>query len=302
MARRRSTIGDGSLDLLLDTICNTFGGIILIALMVVIMLTESSKSSSQTPASDQSKVEMIKNENVRQELVRKLAQLQKANKQFDESFDFDTEELKKIAHRIEVSRSQTTEKTIENSDLIGEQNRVQTDINDVVLQDATRKEELEKLKQAHERLKSKLAKTTEDAASEVTIRSVKTSFSDSRGFILKDGKLYGPIFNGSRTRTTHNKSDFNFIEEDGQIRVEVKPDAGEVVPDEFSSNAGIEKKFLEISPEQFEIRIFVFQDSFGRYAQVKKAIVKQGLKTQLHFSRPDDKIHLVSETGGRGSQ
>jgi len=41
MARRRSDIGSDSLDLLLDTICNVFGGIILMAILVVLQTQTS---------------------------------------------------------------------------------------------------------------------------------------------------------------------------------------------------------------------------------------------------------------------
>jgi hypothetical protein len=42
MGRRRS-LGQDSLELLLDTICNTFGGVLFIAMMVVLLLQQTSK-------------------------------------------------------------------------------------------------------------------------------------------------------------------------------------------------------------------------------------------------------------------
>ena len=49
MARRRSDIGADSLDLLLDTICNVFGGIILMAILVVLQ-TQASAGRIPEPA------------------------------------------------------------------------------------------------------------------------------------------------------------------------------------------------------------------------------------------------------------
>ena len=49
MARRRSDIGADSLDLLLDTICNVFGGIILMAILVVLQ-TQTSAGRIPEPA------------------------------------------------------------------------------------------------------------------------------------------------------------------------------------------------------------------------------------------------------------
>ena len=51
MARRRSDIGADSLDLLLDTICNVFGGIILMAILVVLQ-TQTSAGRIPAPATE----------------------------------------------------------------------------------------------------------------------------------------------------------------------------------------------------------------------------------------------------------
>jgi ElaB/YqjD/DUF883 family membrane-anchored ribosome-binding protein len=51
MVRRRSDIGTDSLDLLLDTICNVFGGIILMAILVVLQ-TQTSAGRIPEPATE----------------------------------------------------------------------------------------------------------------------------------------------------------------------------------------------------------------------------------------------------------
>lgn len=48
--KRRALIPADSLDLLLDTMCNTFGGIILIALLVA-LLSRTGGPSAEAPAS-----------------------------------------------------------------------------------------------------------------------------------------------------------------------------------------------------------------------------------------------------------
>ena len=52
MARRRSDIGADSLDLLLDTICNVFGGIILMAILVVLQTQTSAGRIPEPKAQD----------------------------------------------------------------------------------------------------------------------------------------------------------------------------------------------------------------------------------------------------------
>ena len=100
MARKKSNVNAGSLDLLLDTICNTFGGILLIALLVVIMLTETSKSTSESETKEQSAVELVKNENMRQELTQKLESLILANAQFNENFEVEIGQIRGILNEL----------------------------------------------------------------------------------------------------------------------------------------------------------------------------------------------------------
>ena len=45
MSRKAAPVGD-SLDLLLDTICNTFGGILFIAMLVVILTSQISRDAA----------------------------------------------------------------------------------------------------------------------------------------------------------------------------------------------------------------------------------------------------------------
>lgn len=49
MRRRRRTTSADSLELLLDTICNTFGGVLFIAILVVILLRMTGESEEETP-------------------------------------------------------------------------------------------------------------------------------------------------------------------------------------------------------------------------------------------------------------
>lgn len=49
MARRRNA-GDSSLELLLDTICNTFGGVLFLAMLVSLMLTQTRRKTDASPS------------------------------------------------------------------------------------------------------------------------------------------------------------------------------------------------------------------------------------------------------------
>ncbi len=55
---QRNSSDDGSLDLLLDTICNTFGGVLFISLLVVILLNMSSNEAASTPPEEATQAEL----------------------------------------------------------------------------------------------------------------------------------------------------------------------------------------------------------------------------------------------------
>lgn len=50
MSRRRQDGGEGSLELLLDTICNTFGGVLFLAMLVSLLLSQSRRRSDAEDA------------------------------------------------------------------------------------------------------------------------------------------------------------------------------------------------------------------------------------------------------------
>ncbi len=77
MARRRSLMSDtSSLELLLDTICNTFGGIVFVSLLVVILVNMSSRETADTPPEPVTQAEMLKKQTELESLRQDLKELQ----------------------------------------------------------------------------------------------------------------------------------------------------------------------------------------------------------------------------------
>ena len=74
--RRRSRPPKDSLDLLLDTMCNAFGGIVLIAILVAILIEKPGDESSKSPASGKESLEKLRKLRELQELEEDLQDLQ----------------------------------------------------------------------------------------------------------------------------------------------------------------------------------------------------------------------------------
>src|SRR5690606_37642283 len=75
---RSSSATDDSLDLLLDTICNTFGGVLFISMLVVILLNMSSESISVEVVPEVSHQQMLDAQTALVETTTELERLRRA--------------------------------------------------------------------------------------------------------------------------------------------------------------------------------------------------------------------------------
>ncbi|MGH7138338.1 MAG: hypothetical protein ACREHD_21520, partial [Pirellulales bacterium] len=84
MARRRQYNGTArrgtasSLDLLLDTICNTFGGVVFIAILVTLLLQMTGGPQIEAPPDAAQHEELVALENERDEVEARLKSLREA--------------------------------------------------------------------------------------------------------------------------------------------------------------------------------------------------------------------------------
>lgn len=116
MARRASTFSSDSLELLLDTICNVFGGIILMAILVV-LLTQTTAGRLPEPEPEDVdrafQVQRLRFE--RQKLQRRLADLEAHRRQIGETFHDTTSEA---GERLADARGRFQEAVQEASDRV----------------------------------------------------------------------------------------------------------------------------------------------------------------------------------------
>ena len=79
MARRRNSQPD-SLDLLLDTMCNTFGGIVMIALLMALVVREEKRATTTTAPVEQA-LAQLNSKRLEEQIAAALAQLQQMKAQ-----------------------------------------------------------------------------------------------------------------------------------------------------------------------------------------------------------------------------
>jgi len=164
MSRRvRRVESDSSLELLLDTICNTFGGILFIALLVSILMSQRSAEVLTKPVDQSAQAAMN----------RFTAELETVQQELDEARK-SSELLEQLSTRISdpeikrlLSRKEDLEKSLERiermvSEELVDVSQEQKKVNETTNEIAAAQNMLEGAKRELDELKKRLGKAIED--------------------------------------------------------------------------------------------------------------------------------------------
>ena len=233
MSRRRYQRQD-SLELLLDTICNTFGGVLFIAILVVLLLQQSGgiPKNDSTPA-QVSPVELQLLANRMESVAADLTRLRNnRDSQLAVVKDFAPETIREqIVRRHEVTAKQENlqvaiDKLLADAAVLAGRVEQLDATNDSARTDLERA--LERLKQAQLKLDSERQARVQEVRMPV-IRSVAGK--QEIGLVVRYGRVYvwhryGPGYQ----RLGLNTDDFVILtEEDGGLATRPKPTGGVVL-------------------------------------------------------------------------
>lgn len=295
MQRRSANQNSGSLDLLLDTICNTFGGILLIALLVIILLNTTSKTSADLPASRVTEKEMLETAIEQDQLLTEIARLQKALKEVDATQSrLLPSELIATAKDLKTLQNAKTQLLVEKSQKVDENAKAQAKINSVNRQNAQVTQDLEEAKNSYAALEKQIQIEIDQRSRTAVIPKVEQSSKDAKTFFLANGRVYGPVF----TDQVYNSNDFMDVVSGGQKYIQPNPNGGVVIAKKNPDLAKIKSKFNGISSQQFDIKLFVYPDSFDRYEVIRDVMASLSLKCDLIPLTASDKVGFTP--GGEG--
>lgn len=299
---RANNTSDESLDLLLDTICNTFGGVLFISMLVVILLNMSSESTTTLIVPEQSRQEML---NARASLVESSAELERLRRAASErqsiTQKFANPEV--AVQLAELQQMTSLNQSIRQSrdQLLSSLVNTQEAINDAVSQ-------AEQLKQAQQQLSAALANLESQVQQEVSLRTRTAELPKQRrtqkrqvAFLMKNGKLYAHAkSDGNGNVAGQNESEVKQLTEGNKIYVEPVSSAGLAVNADSDDLAPIESKINQFSKDDYFIVIVVWPDSFPQFLAVKEAIIRSEFEYQLVPWSGDEKLYVgtTSEQGG----
>jgi hypothetical protein len=319
---RKSHLNDSSLELLLDTICNTFGGVLFLAMLVSLLLTQTRKQSeleakTADPVPAVSAAELVRLDVRADETERELAQLeavvadvreiggQMADPGYREKLDAMHTAVRKeadlAARRVrllqDIADAQAATARAAGRSAATERERTEAqrklDAAEERLDSATR--EREQLFQSALRLRDD---TSKSATVSTTGRAPRERDTDKHefGVMLKYGRMYLMHKYGSDDREVNTK---DFVVTPGLLNntAEPKPDAGLDLKGKSLSTAELQRYLTRHPARDWYPCLVVHPDSFEEFLTLKAVLVSLGYEYRL---MPTNKG--VLDGGGEGGR
>jgi hypothetical protein len=283
MKRRRSP-DPNSLDLLLDTICNTFGGVLFVALLVVILVrmggnvSKASRIDGET-AEDTSPIQA--------QLARREAQLKSLQVALQERqatlAELEKNDALDHAHRAIALRREVDDLSARRAENISkltsaseENSKRERQLSNTVSEIAQLNTEVSQLQGEvlHERqLRSRTARLP------VLHETSKTELPA----ILRFGRLYFPFSSNEDVFARKlDLDDFVVLEHSEKVtRVQPKPYAGIIVDTSEASEQEINSRLSAFGKDSIYLAIGVWEDSFAQFTEVKDILVQRGIEYRI---------------------
>ncbi|MFN9770762.1 MAG: hypothetical protein ACK56J_17005 [Planctomycetota bacterium] len=283
--RRRNSMNNDSLDMLLDTITNTFGGILLVALLLVLLIRNT--TAQQADVADEERVTVAEQQKLQVEMER----LQERRETLRQS----TQMLQDLeANFAEPGKQQLAE---ELGKLLGEVNALQEQKQQLEAAAAALKSQAAKLEsdklagqQDAVGLQAALASAELDLKNELALRTRTmdlpreqyTNKALTAVFLLK-GKLYFPDRGTGRAGFQINLDQFESCEETAANLVlssgeayRVKPAAGVAI-----ERSVIQRNLAKLPATDFYLTIICDRESFETFRGFKDVLVELGYEHRI---------------------
>lgn len=275
MKRRASSTPMDSLELLLDTICNTFGAVIFISMLVAVLVAQS---RTPTPPVEESSATVV--DEIQQK--ERLAALQRQQRQQDLIRDqLVDDSAADAARQIQMLQPQLNALQQQNSADAAALRVAQQEAQSSQQKLSEEERAMLAAQQKNDTLKQKVLRLEKLQARTARIPAVRRTSKESVVFALQDGKLY-------RVTTPDQRIDAVDCQRAVENNLEVirpRRAAGLVV--ENAAAADIAGKLKGLKGGKHFAQIFVSPNSFAAFLPLKDAVVSQGLEYEVKVSETD---------------
>lgn len=295
MKRRTTNQGVGSLELLLDTICNTFGGILLISLLVALLLNATVREIREQTVPLQSHANLLQTEIDRERLARQLSELRNAVTSREKVVgELLPAELIVEADRYRDAELRHAELVERKADDIGGASRAQARVNEIIQSDADLRGKLEQARRDAAAAAKQLAEQVAARSQDVAIPRVRMASTQPRAYFVVQKKLFGPW--PSRQFASGNPDEFIEQDRGGRRVLLPKPGAGLTIPLDEKKMDAMKAKFANIDPLDEHTHIFAWPDSYAEFDLVRRAISDLGIMLELEPMSAGAEVNIGSRT------
>jgi len=285
MARHRRSQDEESLDLLLDTICNVFGGIVFIAILVAVLANAKGggRFDRETSTSDVVPAgQLLALEAEATSLRRSIAILAEPIPGIDEArLDSKLEEFRRMQRRMDDLQRATDE-------LTAWKLRYEKVI-DLVADLPELTQHKQELQEEIDRLKEEIAKDQSKPPTALRLPETRSTSKDQVALLLKGGRIYWLPFGGSQSRVPQERRrDVDMEDQVLGVRVVPRPNGG-FTPDEDRGRQ-LGRFFDAFNTRLHYIHLFVVADSVTLYAQVRAEAATRGFDYNVGQFGLDDPL------------
>jgi uncharacterized coiled-coil protein SlyX len=274
MSRRRTNSDqDDSLDLLLDTVTNVFGGVMFLTLLAALLVLSGGRAAVvepeiDTPAvDDQVLAKLVAVETRQTASALRAQQKTLARLDPDGSIAAKADRLKSIRETLTVARRQQRRagSAVENR---------QQELEDRQANQSDLEDQIAELQQAVTEKSEQVNQIRAESERTVLFRPLSLSRSKEAVVILRYGRWY-LLYEQARGGRV-NREDFFILESDDAVTtITPKPHRGHPVSD-ASLGQLVQHLKRNFPTRQFHITIAVWDDSFAEFNPLKDALTESG--------------------------
>ncbi len=288
----KSKVGS-SLELLLDTICNTFGGILFISMLVVLLLNATGKRIAHEPPDKAAQARLASlTARSREEIARlrkALAEQEKTAKTVGWS-----PELVNEVKRLKAVQENRAGLAREKGNVLNETAESQRKVNQIV-------QDLKDLEDKIARARQNLAGIELELETELRIRSrtvqmpkMRTTTKREVPIFLRGGRLSSYAKRGPAGRLVPNVAECEEKSDAEGLYIQPKQGVGTTVNLQGDPAGAVAARVTEFDKDHDYLAIFVWPDSFRYFAVVKNIMVRNGFEYRLVPFPGGDKIRLTT--------
>lgn len=284
MSRRKLVIPD-SLELLLDTICNTFGAVIFISILLSLLVRDSGLRKGATSLPDEVFAVIAARTQEVAEAKSRQASLEIQLAQQDNLLErFASAESKGLANEIRMAVDHQVHLLERKTGVVEELTQAESQ---ALTMQANMKQQaalLRVMQERHRALQQEMQQATTLSSRTARIPRIRRTEKFGLAYMLHNGRLYRATTpDGEIDETDCVKS-----EAGGIVRIAPRANSGLVVPKEsvIHQDHAVERhrmqgKFEQIDKARQFIRLFVSRDSFAQFIPVKDVLIELGLEYEV---------------------